>query len=464
MIRLPGPSRSHSRRTSHGFTLVELMVVVALMSILGSMFSIALSGAREDARIKRAKAEVRALSVILQQKVNDISLAPVRMVGNTTNAASSLEQNRVTMLARRDLMRMTMPQCRADLIYPPARIQYTGFTIAGGPFATAAKVEQPSEWAQMRRVAGFAFHTGAQVENGLAPALAVFTSPIVDSAGQYAIAGNTALRNRLGLVRGYTIDLLAAPWPELNAPPIGETWTRDYESAECLYLVLATTEIFGQRALDQISQRSIANLDGDAVPEIVDPWGVPYEFIRDPVGRNFRIKKFSVLPPEAHPAGADPNDYLRTDFRFVNNDVANPISMLDDPYRISPLVISGGSDGAFGFRRTFDRDANFANDRMGVSPRYSTGATELTGVTGLTLPGRYQFPDPYAQLKNGLAAPYTSNADSLVMPLATLSEATLFSWHGDSTDPAIGLGAAFLTGSDELDGAFGDNIASDDPE
>ncbi len=26
----------------------------------------------------------------------------------------------------------------------------------------------------------------------------------------------------------------------------------------------------------------IANLDGDAVPEIVDPWGVPYEFMREP--------------------------------------------------------------------------------------------------------------------------------------------------------------------------------------
>ncbi len=443
------------------FTLVELLVVITLMGILTGMFTIALTGAQQDARIKRAQSEVRTLSVILQQKLNDISLAPVRLVGNTTNASSSVEQNRVTMLARRDLMRMTMPECRADLIYPPARIQYTGFAIGSGTFATAAKVEQPSEWAQMRRVAGFAFHTGAQIENA-AGVPAVFTAPLIDSAGAYG--ANATLRTRLGTVRGYTIDLTTALWPAGASPPAGETWTRDFESSECLYLILATTQVFGQRALDQLSPRSIANVDGDAVPEIVDPWGVPYEFIRDPVGRNFRIRRTMPLPPGQHPDGADPNDYLRTDFRFTNNDSTVPITMLDDPYRVSPLVMSAGSDGEFGLRRTFDRRGDFTTDRMGVSPRYSTGMTQLTGVAGLTLTGSFQYPDPYAQLRNNNTSPYASNADNLVTPFADLSTATLFSWHGDGTNPAVGLGAAFLTASGQVDEAYADNIASDNPE
>ena len=285
-----------------------------------------------------------------------------------------------------------MPQCRADLIYPPARIQYVAFAIGSGTFASAAKVEQPSEWAQMRRIAGFANHTGIQVETDWLRGFGLHRVRLSTRTAPTPATRRCA--PRLGSIRGYMIDLTTAPWPEPATPPAGETWTRDFESAECLYLILATTEIFGQRALDQLSPRSIANVDGDAIPEIVDPWGVPYEFIRDPVGRSFRIRKTSSLPVETHPDGPDPNDYLRTDFRFTNNDSTIPITMFDDPFQVSPLVISAGADGEFGLRRSFDRRGDFTTDRMGVSPRYSTGMTQLTGVVGTTLTGTLSIPRP----------------------------------------------------------------------
>lgn len=444
-------------RTSGGFTLVELLVVVTLMSLLSGMMSIALSSARQDARIKRAEAEVRTISTILQQKINDINLAPVPILGNTIGAANSIEINRVNMLARRDLMRMSLPQCRADLIYPPARLQF-GLTTGA---ASSVKIEQPSEWAQMRRVAGFTNPSGVQVE--FASSVTPFSLPGTDSIGLYN--GSGALRTALGALNGYVIDLTTAPWPETNTPLAGETWTRDFESAECLYLILASTRVFGDRALDQLNPRSIANLDGDAIPEIVDPWGNPYEFIRDPVGRVYREVKTTPLPTEPHPAGADATDYLRTDFRFQNNDGTDVTTLLDDPFKIYPLLISAGPDGNFGLRTTFNRNGILARDTIGISPRTSTAAIQLTGVPSATLSGSFQYPDPYLQLRNGSSAPYQSQSANLFVPWADLSNATLAGWHGSGgANAAVGLGAGILLPNGSLDPAFGDNIASDDPE
>ena len=486
-----------------GFTLVELLVVVTLMSILTGMFSIALSGARQEARIKRAKSEVRTISLILQQKINDIGLAPVRFLGDTGNAFNSNEQNRVTMLARRDVVRMMIPQCRADLIYPPARLSYVGANPAGAPIAAFAKIQQPSEWAQMRRISGFLNASGVEVESQLAAnAPRPFSFAGVDSISAYFGGSNdaTALRRRLGEARGDIIDLSdrsIAEWPEFQTPRDDEFWTRDFEAAECLYLVLATTEIYGQRALDQFSPRSIANLDGDAVPEIIDPWGVPYEFIRDPVGRAFRR-----LPPpqaiqdaESNPSGPDSFDYLRTDVRFANNTAGVQKSLIDDPFRLSPIIVSAGPDGEFGMRRTFGNRRDFENrqsaqaladhreywfDRMGVSPRYSTAVTAVSRlpITPRPLPpvslGTLQYPDAFMQFRDPdanqdpLAGEFRSRTDwdpqqGYTTQYDDLSDATLAAWYSDGSLVPTGLGAALVENGATVE-EFSDNIASDDPE
>ncbi|MGV3484438.1 MAG: prepilin-type N-terminal cleavage/methylation domain-containing protein [Planctomycetaceae bacterium] len=472
---IAGPNRSRA------FTLVELLVVFVLMSILSGMMAYALAGARQDARFKRAQAEARAISVILQQKINDVNLSPLSFAppvdGGTGAAAppirTGVEQNRVNMLARRDLMRMVLPQCRADLIYPPARLQFryvADITVPTVGTASSIKVKHPNEWAQMRRLAGFAFPSGADVEAIKSPPSStpnpVFTDSGIDTVNEYFGTGSASvnLRNWLGLLRGHVIDLASgssAPWPHTDVS--GETWTREFESAECLYLILASTELYGERALDQFSARSIANLDGDAVPEIVDPWGVPYEFIREPAGRAFQAA-VTAAPTTPHPAGADPQDYLRTDFRFDNNVSTVPsIGSSDDPYRLSPLVISAGPDGEFGIRRTFEPDGDFAADLMGMSPRASTANTRLAASpVSPAMGGAYQYPDPFVQRRASSSAPFESSADVFVTPPAELPAATIAAWSYDANGiGGKGLGAAILKSSGRPVDAFADDIASD---
>lgn len=453
----------NSMSTRNAFTLVELLVVIALISVLTGMMSYALAGARQDAKIKRAEAEIALISSILQFKMNEINMQPVSFVPpfeTSPDAPSAairpgIETNRVAMLARRDLLRMTLPQCRADLLYPPARLQYRKAVNASSARPCAAKVKQPAEWGAMRRLAGFQYYTGSMVElrPGVPPGIfsLALTDSIGGTTGYFGSTSGTAVRAALGSIRQQSsgtlgvIDLadgVAQPWgPDLSADDAG-IWTRQYESAECLYLILATTEIYGQRAIDLLGERSIANLDNDNVPEIVDPWGVPYEFIRDANGFSFPFYGKTVayssnsanLPDAPHPAGADSNDFMRTDFRFQS------VVSGAHSYRLAPIVVSAGGDGAFGFRRTFDRFGDFAIGTAGISPRQSIGNLSLDPASvvaagfGPVLPGTYQYPDPYLNV--------TNEHPNFVISAASLEERAISSWFRGT-----GLGARFHDGT-----------------
>ena len=430
------------------FTLVELLVVIALMGILSGMMTYAMSGARQEAREKRAKAEIDAMSSIVLQRLNEIYLQPIAFVPRiNTGAAGAVsvgdevrdgeEHNRVIMLARRDLARMSLPQCRADLMYPPARLQYRR-KVTAGAVPGAVKVKEPSEWGEMRRSAGFVNPKGVDVERTLAPNLTVFQNSDRDSLyGANGYFNSNAFRSLIGAIRDNLGGTQVINLSNQNADWLGGVltnesnvpWTREYESSECLYLILASTQLLGERALDQFSSRMIANLDGDAVPEMVDPWGVPYEFMRESPGLGSPL---DVASYTAHPAGSDGNDFLRTDFRYNR---LTPGNQLDDPFGTIPLIVSAGSNGEFGIRRTFNKDGDIATGTAGVSPAASISVVQLTNSTGASLPsprspGSYQYPDPFMSFRpvdNVIAA----------IPLADMTANTIRSWSGLS----LGLGA-----------------------
>ena len=185
-------------------------------------------------------------------------------------------------------------------------------------------------------------------------------------------------------------------------------WTREHESAECLYLILASTDIFGETALDKIHSRSIANLDGDAVPEIIDPWGRPYTFIRHPVGLDSpTIKNFDpdAAPANQYPLDPDPFDFLVADWRMdasVLSGASAPVQRFYTIY-LPPAVISSGPDKEFDIRRTFYQDDTDAT--TGVRDDYSASAVVWNESRLAPLypnptswgPGlnAYRYPDPF---------------------------------------------------------------------
>jgi prepilin-type N-terminal cleavage/methylation domain-containing protein len=130
-----------------------------------------------------------------------------------------------------------------------------------------------------------------------------------------------------------------------------------YEQAECLYLIIAEMRDGERSALDFFHSSEIGDIDGDGLPEILDPWGTPIMFLRWAPG----FSKFTTNDPELAgvpippidnavatfqvPDGraaeyADPHDPLKRDPRWSN-------SASFKPFLLRPLIFSAGPDRVY---------------------------------------------------------------------------------------------------------------------
>ena len=208
------PVRKTTRR---GFTLVELLVSITIMTILAGMALFAMFRAQQQARMARTRTQIAKINELLMQKWESYKARPVSAKysppaqGGMSNAAYRrlvyTQQRRFRLVALRDLMRMELPDRITDVLDGPA------------PAVT-----------------------------GLAPP-SVRTSYLQQWASAEAIAG---------------------------AP----TWTTTHQSSECLYLILSAMRDGESSALNFFRSEEIGDTDGDGMNEILDGMGRPIYFLR----------------------------------------------------------------------------------------------------------------------------------------------------------------------------------------
>ncbi len=132
------------------------------------------------------------------------------------------------------------------------------------------------------------------------------------------------------------------------------SWSTTHKGAECLYMILGSIQTEGGNGLDFFRESEKGDADDDGMPEILDAWGQPIEFIRWPVGMSatrqaasgINNRSWSVIqhgdtvPATDGKAGdaPDPFDYLKVDAKW-NDGIAT-----NDPFAIYPLVVSAGPD------------------------------------------------------------------------------------------------------------------------
>jgi len=320
MIRyLEGNSR-RCRPRRWSFTLVELLIVMAIMSIMASAVMFALFGVMEDAKAARTKSQITRLHTLVMTRWESYQTRAVRLP--TATAGTARQKALLRLFALRELMRCELPDRITDVQDAP---------ITG--------IATPSLWRAYRR---------------------------------------------------RTVASVGSSWFQDTQPPSTATpyWSFEHQGAECLYLIVSNLREGDTSALDFFRENEIGDVDADGMPEILDGWGNPIEFLRWAPG-------FATLPgpdgawgeagtdddgdgttdnqTEAGAIGTDdiseiqsrdvstspdPFDLLRLDSRWSDADATN------DPYALYPLIYSAGPDKVYGIDALYDVNSTAAGQQL----------------------------------------------------------------------------------------------------
>ncbi|MEE2827290.1 MAG: type II secretion system protein [Planctomycetota bacterium] len=230
-------SQKHLRRQPgrSGFTLVELLLVVAIIAILSTLAVGMLRTAQLEARTSATEGRIALIQTILSTYIEDMEFRKLPFrdsdirnwagAGATYGEAQALREKILV-----DYLNAEMPSRNSEL----------------GKFPT---LNYP----------------------------------------QGNVAANLALpRYQTALIR---------QWYALKNASIGEDSANDPLSGELLYKLLEMIKFEGESALEVLGNSAQGNVDDDNFPEIVDSWGEPLQFEiswRDATQKNLENLRIEV--------------------------------------------------------------------------------------------------------------------------------------------------------------------------
>jgi prepilin-type N-terminal cleavage/methylation domain-containing protein len=369
--------------TAGAFTLVEVLVVLVLISILSGMVMTAVQGVTSSARLARTRSIIAIIDSVVQEQYESYKYRPLPVVIPDASAALpsgvfSLEilpneAARVRLNMIRDLQRMELPDRISDIRLGTAMNRPVEIYAAA---SRVSRVENPPGSGRFRFVR----------ENEKTRRITRRVEWFGMTAGTPPVINDVPSRFSAYYTR-------ATPG-----------WTEQHQGAECLYMIMATSFVGGAPAIEMIPASNIGDVDGDGMPEILDGWGQPIEFIRWPVG--YEDPELSV-----DSSILDDFDPLRTDFGFIVNETTPPnVPDIPAPWSVRPLVISAGGDREFGINFSALNSAGAA-----MSFRYSASSpTSMTPMLWPMTPAamgdesggrvlRYFFVDPFLRQISGVA-------------------------------------------------------------
>lgn len=305
-----------------GFTLVELLIAISIMGILAGMVLYTLAGAQREAKVTKTKATIEKINSILMERFEEYRYRSVKLQipisltrKNPPSGVVPLSPRTaagIRAIVLKDLMRMELPDRMSDLEFTPTNVSF--------------RITHPQ--------------TSALVVVTLNDAAWGFT-------GRYSPREYNILRNYFNLTS------IPEPW-NLGVVSVPATSLSNgrWESAECLYAILAHSAVAGGPALEGFHPSEIGDKDGDGYPEFWDAWENPIGWLRWPAGypSDLNVSYKGTLPANPNtslPPSPDAFDPYRTHSNW-DAPSASPPGPVQKPWTLVPLVISAGPDGVFG--------------------------------------------------------------------------------------------------------------------
>lgn len=316
-----------------GFTLVELLMVIAIISILAGLFSIAYRGALQESNSQKTLSTITKISEVLNSRMEEyatypivlrqpsglaISSSAVPIPPSGTDAAESktllLERSRLLLL--RQIIAMEMPDHPNDLKWS---------------FGLVAR----------------------EIHSGL------LDSTSLDRIFVQNRVPSRAARLASRLVRS------GAPIPD---------WDLRNANAELLFLIVEDSQLNGSSAIELFRTSEIGDTDGDGLSEFLDAFGNAIGWLRWPVGFE-GIARFhpDMLDPTIISLSrgvsieSDPLDRMSADPGYYPGAVSKP-----GPGAF-PLVVSAGPDGEFGIRLLLTSPTSAVDTLWVGKPSYLNG-------------------------------------------------------------------------------------------
>lgn len=321
-MTLPLPPHDRQFRFVAAFTLVELLVAVAVMTVLATLVLGGLAGAKTRVKIDRTKSTIRKLNEIVLPQYESYQGRRVPAVVTGTGAPATL----------------TLSQTNTFVAYVDTSTgNYYGPRAPSGawlgPF-TGATATKPSQ-------------VLAQSRLQMLRLLQVYEIP--DSWGDILTGPSTVLSS--------TCPPFARTGPVLSYSAVKQSFTTASGSltistgtnggAECLYTIAAFGG-FEPGAMANFRTDEIGDRDRDGAPEFVDGWSNQIEFIRWAPGISTNIATTNPSPVQI----ADQTNYHDPlDPQRVENSTTT-LGSGARGYALIPLIVSAGPDQTFGLTRT----------------------------------------------------------------------------------------------------------------
>ena len=254
-----------------------MLVVITIIGILSAMAFGALQMARETAREMATKATIAKLNNVIMRRYESYR---TRRVPIRIPPVATLRQSaEIRLTALREIMRMEMPERWTDIINPSS--------------------------------------------DGTTPDVNVV--PVSDFSDTVSVNLPRPALSRLYAQR-YINEKMNDPE---NSP--------DYAPAECLYLLVSMGI---PEAMEQFHQSEIGDVDGDGMPEFIDGWGKPIQWLR-------------CAPGFSSDNTRDYSD-IQFDDPINNHDPFDTRRIHSAAFHLIPLIYSAGGDGKYDIELDFD--------------------------------------------------------------------------------------------------------------